>query len=172
MVSGRNSWFKEQDCFLVNLVETYGPKGWRKLGTLLSEEFPENKKSGKQCRERWKYHLSPDISKEERTEEERQTVFHWHQKVANNWSEIARHLPGRTDISVKNMFYCELKKATAQYNQANKGARRIQRTRKSLIKDKSITKILGLDSSAEQAEHWELWVHWYFMNLVNMCGSS
>ncbi len=45
------------------LVKKYGTKRWTLISEKMKERFPEDGRSGKQCRERWHNHLSPIINK-------------------------------------------------------------------------------------------------------------
>ena len=57
-----------------------------------------------QCRERWHNHLNPHIKKDTWATAEDVLIIDLHQKIGSKWSEIAKHLPGRTDNSIKNRY--------------------------------------------------------------------
>ena len=61
-----------------------------------------NNRSGKQCRERWFNHLSPDIDKREWTEAEDRIICDMRKVVGNQWSLMRKHLVGRSDNAIKN----------------------------------------------------------------------
>jgi hypothetical protein len=67
-------------------------------------------RNGKQCRERWYNFLNPEINRDPFTAEEDLQILQLRQKIGNRWSEIIKHLPGRTENSVKNRFNCMFKK--------------------------------------------------------------
>ncbi len=58
--------------------------------------------AGKQCREKWKNDLRPDICKDPWTTREEYILARLHADVGNQWAEIAKYLPGRSENSIKN----------------------------------------------------------------------
>jgi hypothetical protein len=53
-------------------------------------------RTGKQCRERYKNHLSPKIKKGDWTPEEDKIIMEMKKKLGNHWTTIAKFLPGRS----------------------------------------------------------------------------
>jgi hypothetical protein len=69
-------------------------------------------RSSKQCRERWYNILNPDIKKGNWTAEEDRIIFQMYHEIGSQWTKIAKCLPGRTENSIKNRFYSNLRKYT------------------------------------------------------------
>lgn len=67
----------------------------------------------KQCRERWCNQLDPTIRKDSLTEEEWKIVKMGHMKYGNKWSEIAKHLNGRTPNHIKNQWNAMMRKKSS-----------------------------------------------------------
>lgn len=100
----KGSWTREEDETIIRFVHEHGTKSWAKLSTLLPGRI------GKQCRERWKNHLDPDVNRNPWTPEEDRILIEYHQELGNQWVKIAEHLPGRSDNSIKNRWNSTLKK--------------------------------------------------------------
>mmetsp|Transcript_17629 Transcript_17629/g.21708 ORF Transcript_17629/g.21708 Transcript_17629/m.21708 type:complete len:440 (-) Transcript_17629:219-1538(-) len=61
-------------------------------------------RTSKQCRERWRNKLNPNIKRELWTVKEDLILLDAHKKLGNRWVKLASMLPGRTENSVKTRF--------------------------------------------------------------------
>ncbi|CAN0533132.1 unnamed protein product, partial [Ectocarpus sp. 12 AP-2014] len=94
---GVGSWTKDEDDRLNSLVRIFGVK-WSQI----SDHMPG--RVGKQCRERYLNHLDPSLHHGPWTEEEERLLLSLHARLNNQWAEIARQIPGRSDNDVKNRW--------------------------------------------------------------------
>ncbi|KAI4978859.1 hypothetical protein ZWY2020_015612 [Hordeum vulgare] len=63
---------------------------------------------------RWINYLRPGLKRGMFSQEEEDVVINLQAKLGNKWSQIAMHLPGRTDNEVKNYWNSYLKKRVMQ----------------------------------------------------------
>ncbi|XP_072979035.1 myb-related protein Hv33-like [Typha angustifolia] len=98
-------WSPEEDQRLKDYILRHGISCWSavpaKAGLL---------RNGKSCRLRWINYLRPGLKHGIFSQEEEEIVIKLQAKLGNRWSQIAMHLPGRTDNEVKNYWNSYLKK--------------------------------------------------------------
>lgn len=94
----KGPWKPDEDELLNKYVQTYGTDTWSSIACHIPG------RSGKQCRERWKNHLDPDLKKCEWSVEEDDILIQAQKQMGNKWSEIAKKLGGRPENAVKNRF--------------------------------------------------------------------
>ncbi|GAA5840509.1 hypothetical protein JCM9279_007351 [Rhodotorula babjevae] len=94
----KGSWTAAEDAKLVELVDEFGSEKW----VIISSQM--GSRTGKQCRERWHNHLNPNIKKSDWSPEEDALIRDLHAKIGPKWAEMAKHLPGRPDNSIKNYW--------------------------------------------------------------------
>ena len=100
----KGSWTREEDEAILAFVQSNGDKDWSKLAVIL------NGRTGKQCRERFRNHLDPNLSKTAWTVEEDQMLVDLHARFGNSWTKISSFFNGRTDNSIKNRWNSTIKK--------------------------------------------------------------
>jgi hypothetical protein len=88
----------EEDKILLSFVSVVGPRNWGQLAAQLHNRTP------KQCRERWNNQLNPHINKTPWSADEDRILAEKQATLGNQWVQIARFLPGRTDTQVKNRW--------------------------------------------------------------------
>jgi hypothetical protein len=125
----KGPWKEEEDNKLIELVEKYGPKDWSTIASHIQGRI------GKQCRERWFNHLSPDVRKTNWSPEEDRIIIEAHHRLGNKWTAISKLLDGRPANAIKNHWNSTLLK---RIQDSNGGMPSIRRERKN-SKTKSLS---------------------------------
>ncbi|KAM1054619.1 hypothetical protein ACFX13_001995 [Malus domestica] len=102
-------WSPEEDLRLRNYILKNGHGCWSSV--------PINtglQRNGKSCRLRWINYLRPGLKRGTFCKQEEETILTLHRMLGNKWSQIAQHLPGRTDNEIKNYWHSYLKKKVAK----------------------------------------------------------
>jgi len=124
----KGPWKEEEDNKLVELVEKYGPKDWSTIASHIQGRI------GKQCRERWFNHLSPEVRKTNWSAEEDRIIIEAHHRLGNKWTAISKLLDGRPANAIKNHWNSTLLKRIQDSN----GGMPVRRERKN-SKTKSLS---------------------------------
>jgi Myb-like DNA-binding domain len=109
-IKGKGSWTPEEDQILREKRALYGRK-WAKIASHLPG------RQGKQCRERFVNHLNPELKKGEWTDDEEAVLIAMRQDHGNQWANISKQLPGRSDNDVKNHWYSTVQRKFAQHGE-------------------------------------------------------
>ncbi|KAL2643192.1 hypothetical protein R1flu_010779 [Riccia fluitans] len=102
-------WSPDEDEKLIRYIRANGHGCW--------SDVPSNAglaRCGKSCRLRWINYLRPDLKRGSFSQEEEKIIITLHAVLGNRWSQIARHLPGRTDNEIKNFWNSCIKKKFRQ----------------------------------------------------------
>jgi len=106
----KGPWKEEEDQKLMDLVEKYGPKDWSIIASHIQGRI------GKQCRERWFNHLSPEVRKTNWSLEEDRIIVDSHLRLGNKWTAISKLLNGRPANAIKNHWNSTLLKRIQDSN--------------------------------------------------------
>ena len=95
----RQRFTAEEDALLKKLVsESNGPVNWKNV----SEQMQN--RTARQCRERYKNYLKPNIIKKNWTREEDTLILKKYAEIGSKWESIARYLVGRSGNDTRNRY--------------------------------------------------------------------
>ena len=100
----KGQWSLYEDKLLREWINQHGPRKWEQCGKFI------NGRTGKQCREHWNNCLNPDLIKGEWTAEEDFLIMYFYEKCNGSWKKIVYLFNGRTENSIKNRFFSQLRK--------------------------------------------------------------
>ncbi|GLI59566.1 hypothetical protein VaNZ11_001472 [Volvox africanus] len=96
-------WSQEESEWLIQVVSKTSTNldniNWQDV----AKQVPG--RTGKQCREKWKNDLRPNICKEPWSLKEEYVLAVAHSLHGNRWSEVAKYLPTRPENTIKNRWY-------------------------------------------------------------------
>lgn len=96
----KGHWSEEEDEKLLELINKFNPNlDWATIAKSIEG------RSAKQCRERWFLNLDPTINHGPWSAEEDHALMEFVRLNGGKWSLIAKHMPGRTENSVKTRYY-------------------------------------------------------------------
>ena len=110
----KGPWSPKEDELLKKWIETVGPKKWTKCALGIPG------RSGKQCREHWNNSLNSSILKGNWTVEEDYLLMLFYEKMDKSWKKIIPLFKSRTENSIKNRFFSQLRKIASKYIKTGK----------------------------------------------------
>lgn len=105
---------EEEDKKIMDIVREQGARAWRRI----AEQIPG--RTARQCRERWMNYLSPDVKHSPWTLQEDELIMQKVGEMGQLWSKIAKHFPGRTDVTIKNRYMKLMRHEKKRLRKANK----------------------------------------------------
>ena len=100
----KGQWTVYEDKLLKEWIKQNGPRKWEQCGKYIQG------RSGKQCREHWNNCLNPELIKGEWTPEEDYLIMQFYEKCNGSWKKIIYLFNGRTENSIKNRFFSQLRR--------------------------------------------------------------
>lgn len=94
----RHKFTPEEDERLRSLVSMLGENNWGEVAAKLGT------RSARQCRERFKNYLSPNLKNEPWTEQEDNLLREKYAEYGAKWSVIANYFHTRSDVNIKNRW--------------------------------------------------------------------
>ena len=108
-----NKWTTEEDNILRGLINEFGEDNW----TLVSKKM--EKRSSRQCRERWKYYLNPNLNLRNWSPEEDQLILNKRKELGPKWATIATFFQNRTDAMIKTRYNALIRDQTKKKEEEN-----------------------------------------------------
>jgi hypothetical protein len=99
----------EEDAKIREIVGGQEAQDWQSI----AEQLPG--RTARQCRERWKLYLSPDVNLEPWTVEDEDRLLKMYLAVGPKWTLIANNFPNRTPNNVKNRAKQSIRKMNRLY---------------------------------------------------------
>ena len=119
--TARHKFTPEEDQKLKEIVAELGENDWTEVSNRLGTRSP------RQCRERFRNYLAPNIKNEPWTEEEDQLLIEKHKEFGTKWSVIAAYFPNRSDVNIKNHWTQMMNRTMRDHD--------VQREKQQLVKD-------------------------------------
>jgi len=108
--SKKNAWSKEENDVLEALVGNTEQPIWKNIALEFNlRMLKEQKRTSKQCRERWINNMDAHIDRSKWKASEDLAIV---KEVATNgkrWASMRKRIPGRTEMAVKNRYYTLLR---------------------------------------------------------------
>ena len=110
----KGPWSAHEDQLLMKWIEVHGPKNWARCAETIKG------RNGKQCREHWNNSLNYNILKGQWSTEEDLFIMVFYAKLDKSWKKMIPLFKSRTENAIKNRFFSQLRKITANYVKKDK----------------------------------------------------
>jgi len=100
----RSQFTSQEDEKLKQLVKKYGDNNWVSVANEMGD------RNVRQCRERWRHYLTPDVCNSEWSIEEDNLLKAKYAIFGPKWVQITEFFKNRTDISIKNRWIVLMRK--------------------------------------------------------------
>ena len=110
----KGPWTSEENKLLIEWINQNGTKNWTKCALGIPG------RSGKQCREHWNNSLNSEIIKGNWSSEEDFLIMKFYRKFNGSWKKMIPIFKSRTENSIKNRFYSQLRKIASKYIKTGK----------------------------------------------------
>lgn len=104
----RRKFTPQEDATLTRLVKIHGARRWDDI----AREMPG--RTGRQCRDRFKNYLQPELVNGVWTEAEDRLLRQKVEEHGLHWSTIAKEFPGRSQSNLKNRWYSHLTRSSSK----------------------------------------------------------
>jgi hypothetical protein len=104
----RTKFTPSEDAMLLRLVNRAESVNWQKIARQMSH------RTARQCRDRYKNYLASTALSCPWTPAEDSLIAQGFRRLGPRWVEIAKGVPGRTGVQVKNRWHCHVCRAEAK----------------------------------------------------------
>ena len=105
----KGPWKSPENQLLIDWIKKNGPRNWTKCAEIIKG------RTGKQCREHWNNSLNSEIKKGDWSAEEDLLIMVFHKKFNGSWKKMIPLFKSRTENSIKNRFFSQLRKIASKY---------------------------------------------------------
>ena len=97
-ISMKSKFSPEEDDFLTRLVLMNKNPNWNEIASIMRT------RNARQCRERWKNYLNPELRCDPWSHEEDQLLIQKYNEFGSHWNKISKFFINRSDNSIRNRW--------------------------------------------------------------------
>lgn len=121
----RTRFNPEEDARLLEMVSVVGHGNWAAIARAM------HTRTARQCRDRFKNFLNPNLRVGDWTEEEDDLLMRLYSEKGSDWNIIAKEFKNRSRISVRNRYYLVQRKRSRLQSQAKESEAKPEKVRES-----------------------------------------